>query len=128
MESVTELADIIKTTLNKFGKEVNDPRPIFIEGPAEHLSINERIDRVLANKVSIQAHERGFETYEEANDFDVEDPFELKDPQTQYTVLDEDLPSEDLPSEGPDEEEGLTEDPEPTKVEDPVSSEEEPTE
>ena len=118
MDNITKLSDIIQTTLNKLGAEINDPRPVFVAGPEERLTINDKIDRVLANRISKEAMFKGLETYDESQDFDIKDPFELPEPGTEYTVLEEDIPPKKERQELPVEDETQDDGPAPAEIKD----------
>lgn len=71
-----EEIDEINATGNSIlrdGREILDPTPLFVEGMNRPLSINERLERMVAIKVSRIAQAQGHETIEEAFDFDVDE-------------------------------------------------------
>lgn len=71
--------------LNEKGQEVPDPTPI--EVPLNFRrppSLTERIKSIIAHQLSQQAAETGAETFEEANDFDVDEDPDFHSP---YEVL-----------------------------------------
>lgn len=85
-------------TLNEDGHEVGDPDPISL--PAgfkipETLAM--QVQRLVRSHISRQAAEAGFETFEEAEDFEVGDD---NDPSTPYeTFFDPVLGAEITPTE-----------------------------
>lgn len=65
--------------LNEKGQEVPDPTPVGLPLGYQHPpSLEERIQRMIAVTLSRQAAHAGAESFEEANDFDVGDPDDLK--------------------------------------------------
>lgn len=83
-----------KKIKKKFGYEYPDPTPVEI--PVELRkpeTMDEKMRRIVREQISFRAAENGQETYEEANDFDVDDgfeddalfsPYELKDMLPEY--------------------------------------------
>lgn len=66
--------------LSEKGYEIPDPRPMVLHtGVGRELSMDERIRRMIAEQSSMIADQRGMETLEESDDFDVEDSFEDDD-------------------------------------------------
>lgn len=60
--------------LNEKGQEVPDPTPAAVPiGFRHQLPLAERIKRMVRNELSVAAQERGAESFEEANDFEVGD-------------------------------------------------------
>lgn len=67
--------------LNEKGWEVPDPRPMERPiGWTEPESLQSMIARLIRTEVSRQASQAGAETFEEADDFDVDDDPELRSP------------------------------------------------
>lgn len=72
------------------GKEVLDPTPVAIPaGMGKPESLVDTIRRLVRNEISHEAQSQGIESFEEANDFDVEDedwtsPYELSPMQEEY--------------------------------------------
>lgn len=65
------------------GQELPDPTPVALPiglGVAE--SMDQRIARILRHSASVEAAKHGMETFEEADDFDIED--DPADPSTPY--------------------------------------------
>lgn len=57
-------------------REILDNTPIEVPvGFKKPMSLNERIKMLVRNEASQVAMENGYETFEEANDFDVDDDF-----------------------------------------------------
>lgn len=92
LESFFKKLTFIKSaTLNERGQEVNDPTRLFLrsDGPP---SISEQIKRMVRHELSGLADGKGFETFEESNDFDVDDDFDADEKITQYQELEEEMP------------------------------------
>lgn len=88
------------------GRELPDPKPVALPlGAKRPESITEQIRRLIRGEMSRQAVEEGNESFEEANDFDVDEPdAELHD--TEYQLMTEELPlGGPRPRPGEDEEE-----------------------
>lgn len=74
-----------KPTLNARGHEVGDPDPVEIPaGFRRPETLAEQVKRLIRTSLSEHAAASGMETFEEAEDFDVEDDF---DPTTPYEVF-----------------------------------------
>lgn len=73
----------MENKLNEKGQEVLDKTPVSIpSGLAQGESMDERIRRIIKHSLSQQAIAHGLETFEEADDFEIEsDPI---DPTTPY--------------------------------------------
>jgi len=76
------------------GKEVNDPNPLFLPAMKKPLTLQEQIKRVLRTEISQQAAHQGLESWEDANDFDVEDDFDSQEADSKYVYLEEETPIE----------------------------------
>ena len=82
------------------GQERADPIPVEMPiGGGRPDTLAELIQKYVREAVSSQAEAEGKETFEEANDFDVEDPFEIEMEDSRYTEMEEEVP---LPLEDPD--------------------------
>lgn len=86
------------------GGEVCNPIPLEVDsGLIPSMSLEDRIRRVIANDLSTKAQEAGEETFEEANDFDVdEEPQDFgpgytdmtpEAPESQQAVVNENIDS-----------------------------------
>lgn len=72
------------------GWEIHDPDPIAIPaGLKRPLSLREQIQRVLRTEVSAQAAMQGYESFDEAEDFDVEDEFDTPEIRSMYEMKEE---------------------------------------
>lgn len=76
----------VKAELDKDGNEVGDPTPV---APPAHLrrtmTMSEQIQQMIRREFSMRASEEGFETFEEAEDFDIDD--DPADPHTPYEAV-----------------------------------------
>lgn len=71
--------------LDEFGQEIPDPRPVRIPaGFRRPETLAEQVQRLVRTHISRDAEQNGMETWEEANDFDVDDDF---DPSTPYETF-----------------------------------------
>lgn len=97
---------MIAAALDDLGREINDPVPHFLEVTPGRLSMRDRIKQMLRQEISQIADNRGLETYEESQDFDVDDPWD-EFPTSEHEILEEEFPvmSEEPPQVGapPDE-------------------------
>lgn len=59
--------------MNDEGQEVPNPNPIVIHLAGTTVNDYDRVREIIRRELSMQMAEEGFETEEEANDFDVED-------------------------------------------------------
>lgn len=80
--------ELKSSVLDKRGYEVNNPKPLFI--PVDgRPSLRDRIKRMIRQELSDQAFDKGFETFEQSNDFDMDDEFETDMEKTSYQMQDE---------------------------------------
>lgn len=78
----------METKLNNEGAEINDPKPISVPtGIQRPLTLQEQIKRLMRVELSRASVDNGYESWEEANDFNVGDGDEPLE--TQYTMKDE---------------------------------------
>lgn len=71
-----------KTRLDKDGREILDDTPMVVSsGLQRPLTLAEQVQRIVRSYSRNQAEADGFETFEEAEDFDVDDEI---DPSSQY--------------------------------------------
>lgn len=70
-------------------KEYPDPTPVEIPIEMQRPeSMDEKIKRIIQTQISAQAAMNGTETFDEANDFDVQDDFEVAEPVSQHEMID----------------------------------------
>lgn len=88
----------MRPRLDEYGHEIPDPKPVAIPaGFKRPETLAEQVQRLVRTSISRQAAEQGFETFEESEDFDVDDEF---DPSTPYeTFFDPVLGREITPQE-----------------------------
>lgn len=80
-----------KGTILQNGKEQNDPRAMVIDANLERPpTLQEQIRRIIKTDLAIQAQNQGYETFEEANDFNIDG--EDDEPPTKYEVMTDELP------------------------------------
>lgn len=105
-----ELISLDHAYLDEKGREMCNPKPLVVHsGLKRQEPIRDQIKRVLRQELSRQAHEQGFETFDEANDFDIDD--EDPDFLTSYEI--QGLEDEYLPQEPQKESPPQTEPPKP---------------
>lgn len=72
-----------------YGREIPDPRPVELPtGLRVRPTLQEEIQRYIRAEMSLRARDQGMETFEEANDFDIEDDWEPIDDDSPYTLRD----------------------------------------
>lgn len=91
-------------TFDEWGREVPDPRPVDIPaGMRRPLSLKEQIQQAIRNELSRRAAEDGEETFEEADDFEVDEdgepvsPYEFIDLEPELGDVDADPPKSAKP-------------------------------
>lgn len=91
---VEQLTQLRVALLDARGHELLNPRPVQMPTSMQRpLSLQEQIRRVLRTELSRQADAQGHETFDEANDFEVLDEFDIEPP-SQYTMDEEFLRGE----------------------------------
>ncbi len=91
-----------KAILTEDGKEINNPTPLFVSTGTKRLSLKEQIARLVSVELSQRAECIEQETYEEANDFDIDEDY-IEDKNTPYTLMVEEVPippPSPLPTDG----------------------------
>lgn len=92
-EVANDLTNITSALLAIDGKEVNNPKPLMTQFDLEKsVSLKDRVQALFRGELSRRAAQLGYETEEDANDFDIDDGFETNDPNTIYQVLDDEVP------------------------------------
>ena len=85
-ELMDTLCGLFHAELDENGSELLNPTPVNTNIELEKpLSMQEQIERLMKGKLSQQAWLQGEETFEEANDFDVDDEF-INEPLSGYEV------------------------------------------
>lgn len=83
-----KLKALKNAVLDERGFEINNPNPTFLNVGPTRMSLQERIKRIVHHEISREAYDQGFETEEEADDFDVSDDFETE-PLGKYDLVTE---------------------------------------
>lgn len=82
--------------LDKYGREIADPRPVAVpSGLQRPLSLKEQVQRLMREELSTQAMMQGRESFEEADDFDVEDGFDTDMVASKYELVQDEFPVRD---------------------------------
>lgn len=95
-----KLADAMEKTdiaiLGDRGEEYGNPIPVELPlGYGRPESLIDQMKRMVRSELSQVAGEQGHETFEEADDFDVQDKFDMDPPATKYELMEEEYISED---------------------------------
>lgn len=81
LEKLENLEARIGVRLDHLGREVPDPTPMSMpSGFKRPETLAEQVQRLVRTQVSRQAEEAGFETFEDSEDFDVDDDFDPTSP------------------------------------------------
>lgn len=80
--------------IDKDGREVNNPVALRRTVGTKPLSLVDQIKRILRNEFSRNMQDQGFESFEEANDFDVDE--EDRDPTSEYEVMQDEVVISDI--------------------------------
>lgn len=99
------LESLVESALGKNGKEYPNPTKLFVKGLDYPLTLKEQIKRIIRQEFSQKAIEQGFESFEEANDFEVGDD----EPRSNYELMEDEEPVDrptqvEAPKEVPTEE------------------------
>lgn len=89
-ELAKKLDELCTAYLDAHGREVVNPKAAFLEVTPVRLSLREQIQRCLRTELSMQAMQQGRESFEESQDFDVQDPFDM--PLTASAEMQEESP------------------------------------
>lgn len=93
-ELLEDLTQLTTGMLNEKGQEMFNPKPMFVELEKPALSMKDQIRRIIKLELSEQVMAQGGESFEEANDFDVdEDP----EPMSPYEEM---VPEYPIPAPG----------------------------
>lgn len=91
-----DLKKLRRAMIDGSGRELHNPIPVAIPiGLNRPPTLQEQIQRVLRQELSRQADAQGHETFDEADDFDVEDDDQIN-PISQYEIH-EMIPEEPIP-------------------------------
>lgn len=103
----TKLKDLGYAILHTDGREIHDPDQIELPAGFDRPpTLQEQIQRCLRGHLSEQAQAQGMETFEESQDFDIPDDFELDPNITVHEMVGEDIrppvPDKEEPTPAPD--------------------------
>lgn len=101
-ELFKERAKLKHAQLDGAGREVNNPRPKFVKAIKKPETETERVRRMVQVVLSDQAASHGMESFDDANDFDIEDPFENDVMFSKYEMMEEEFLQEPPFVEGDD--------------------------
>lgn len=105
-----ELEKLDSALMTVDGKEILNPKPMYVDVTPGPVSLKEQIQRLLRYELSARADAQGFESFEEANDLEFPEDEEPLSGYEVYDMVDE-VPIEDNVSlEGNTEVSGATED------------------
>lgn len=92
------------------GQEKNDPTPINIHPSIQKPeSMDKRIARMVTAALSQEAAAKDMETFDEANDFDIDDPFETDFSNTKYELGEDEYPVlNDVPQDDQQSQQGVS--------------------
>lgn len=92
IENQITIGELQRCILTDDGYEVNNPLPLVLDtGLKRPPTLAEQIKRVLRAEIDRSAMDGGMESYEDANDFDVDEE-EL--PVSKYEVMEDEVPIE----------------------------------
>lgn len=106
-----ELKDLVSSVIDENFHEVPNPKPEEIVVSKRPPSLKEQIQRLIKVELSQQMEQQGMETFEEANDFDLEDegefisPYEIHDMVEEVPINPSPSPPNNEPEEAPTPEE-----------------------
>lgn len=78
--------------LDDNGREIPDPTPMeMTAGMTRPVSLQEQIQRLVKTELSRQAVAQNYESFAEANDFEIQDVFDVEEPITKYQQMEEEF-------------------------------------
>lgn len=87
--TVKKLEELKNAYLDEHGREVNNPKPLFLSVTPKRLTIRDEIQKILRVELSHQAMLQGHESFEESEDFDVDSDFDFPENVSVYEMRDE---------------------------------------
>lgn len=95
-ELYDKLSKLTQSILDERGRELPNPVPMELKiGTQKPESLRDQIRRIMRIELSKQAEIQGHETFEEADDFEVEDSFDMNEPNSQYEMMQEEFVKDD---------------------------------
>lgn len=92
-ETAAKLINLKKCRYTKDGREILNPKPrLALVGPAKPLSDIEKMDKMVKADRMIEAMEKYTETWEESNDFNIDDEVDEEHFNTHFTLMEDELP------------------------------------
>lgn len=115
----------LNVAMMKDGQEYPNPVPLAVNiGLKPEISLDKRIKMIIENSLSMRAHEQGYDTFDEAQDFEVEGEFDLPLNDTKYQKLIDEKPPKPKPDAVAEKSEALSaEAPDTAKPDQPVVDE-----
>lgn len=92
----SKMRKLQKASLSDRGGEVLNPQTLTESGPSRPESLNDKVQKYVRG--ALYSDSREHETFEEANDFNVDDPFDMDEPFSRYQLAQEEY----LPGDEPD--------------------------
>lgn len=86
---IDDLTVLRNALLDESGREINNPKPLYLDVTPRKISVKDEMLRIIRNELSQNAQDQGFESFEEADDFNVYDDFETPESSTEYEIMQE---------------------------------------
>ena len=83
--------DQMRAALTPGGAEINNPKPMAVTVTPKPESMDQKVRRMIQQSLADKEIVSGHETYDEANDFEVEDDFDDEVLSSPYTLMDEEF-------------------------------------
>lgn len=91
-ELLETLKGLSQSMLDEFGRELPNPQPLFVEvTPGRRLTLQQKIQRLLRVELSRQMYDQGMESWEEANDLNIDDDVPVKFGKG-YEIMEDEIP------------------------------------
>lgn len=91
------LKKLAKPAQMEDGSEVHNPEPMYLPMNDRPPTLQEQIKRVIRHELSRNVKNEGYETFEESNDFEIEDEDELIQPYRVVDMVEDFVDNEDKP-------------------------------
>lgn len=90
------LCTLTRSMHDEKGHEVPNPKPMVIHtDDTRPLTLHEQIKRLFRGEMSRQVQRQGAESFDQADDFDVNDPFDEELNNSRYEVMTDEYPESD---------------------------------